>query len=82
MAEGRPVPVPRGLFEHEEPMPSNDRPLTPAQRRLVADQDLGASLVASRRSVAERFNVTVDRVRRVEREGLLGRRPCRVEWGL
>jgi hypothetical protein len=68
-------------------MPSNDRPLTPTERRelffaLVAEQDLGAGLVASRRSVAERFNVTVDRVRRVEREGLLGRRACRVEWGL
>jgi hypothetical protein len=57
-------------------MPSNDRPLTPTERRelfraLVEEQDGGASLLASRRSVAERFNVTLDRVRRVEREGLL-----------
>ncbi|MFO0841140.1 MAG: hypothetical protein U0797_01925 [Gemmataceae bacterium] len=52
-----------------------DRQLSEAERMeaflaLVQSQDGGADVVSSRRAVADRFGLSEQQVRRIEREGL------------
>jgi hypothetical protein len=65
----------------EDPMPSLHSPDLPEERRkelflaLVEAQDQDMSVAQSRRIIAERFGVSEDVVRRIEREGLEGHWP-------
>ena len=62
-------------------MPHDQEGQLPEDRRreiflaLVEAQDAGASATRSRQQVAERFGVTEQQVREIEREGLDGQWP-------
>src|SRR4051794_15608054 len=73
-------PGPRALEEAAMPGQEVDRPLSEAQRMeifqaLVEAQDGEMSVPQSRKAVAERFGVSEQQVRRIEREGLDGNWP-------
>src|SRR4051812_27723291 len=73
---------PAGVTPGENAVPESNarRPLTEPERMevfraLVEAQDRGAAVAQSRAAVAERFGVSEQQVREVEREGMEGQWP-------